>query len=134
MHSKILNKQEEEHNEDQQIDAEEQLIPTAVSSFSSIEAVNPFRPCIVNDFKAFQDLMMLELEQEKSQNQLDILLFSMPGRFAMPINEELLQPSKELWQTPTSIPAIYKEADKHTKSLPRVLSTFIHIWCQDHSS
>lgn len=47
-----------------------------------------------------QTVDTLEIQvREESQNQLVILHSLIPGRCAMPINEDVLEPAKELWSS-----------------------------------
>lgn len=57
LQSQILEKQEEESDEDQHAHTEELLIPPMISSFFPDEAANSSMPCLMDNFKAFQDLM-----------------------------------------------------------------------------
>lgn len=111
----------EETYEEQEETLDQDTTPPTNNSYSSLdEAIMP-PPTATDDFKQFQELFKqvakcLEIPLEEvpqSQHKLlNILQASSTSKIALPINDVLMEPAKNIWQTMTTIPPTRKRSDK----------------------
>lgn len=112
------------------------MSPPAHDSSSSLDkAIIAPLPTTINDFKHFQELFERVVENleiplkevnESHHKLLRILHILTSLKFALPINETLMEPANNMWQMPATISRTCKRADK-TYYVPAKEMEFVFI-------
>ncbi|EMP37933.1 Gamma-tubulin complex component 2 [Chelonia mydas] len=100
----------------------EPAVPAATSSSSLDKGImEPAHPVPPDDAKAHQELLkrimsnlglQVEVLEERVDSLFDFLSSTAPARVGLPLHEGVLKISSALWQTPSSLPPISKQAER----------------------